>query len=270
MTIKPGAYPWQNHANAWRPAHVHFSLFGPAFATRLVTQMYFPGDPLLELDPIFRAVPERARERLVAAFDLAETRARLGARLPLRRGAARARRHAAGRAVTSRVTPAQTIGPFFHGALCRAGDERLVDPASAGALELAGRVSDGAGAPVTDALVELWATRREDERASAARRPTPPASSASRCGSPRAIPGPGESVQAPHLVRVALRARAAAPAGDAHLLPGRDRGERARPAARLDPEPARRALLVARAAGPRALRFEIACRARPRRPFLDV
>ena len=74
VTIKPGAYPWQNHANAWRPAHVHFSLFGPAFATRLVTQMYFPGDPLLPLDPIFGAVPERARERLVAAFDLAETR----------------------------------------------------------------------------------------------------------------------------------------------------------------------------------------------------
>jgi protocatechuate 3,4-dioxygenase, beta subunit len=75
VTIKPGAYPWANHANAWRPAHMHFSLFGPAFATRLVTQMYFPGDPLLELDPIFRAVPERARDRLVAAFDLAETRA---------------------------------------------------------------------------------------------------------------------------------------------------------------------------------------------------
>ena len=75
VTIKPGAYPWQNHANAWRPAHLHFSVFGPAFATRLVTQMYFPGDPLLELDPIFRSVPERARERLIAAFDLAETQA---------------------------------------------------------------------------------------------------------------------------------------------------------------------------------------------------
>jgi protocatechuate 3,4-dioxygenase beta subunit len=75
VTIRPGAYPWQNHANAWRPAHLHFSVFGPAFATRLITQMYFPGDPLLELDPIFRAVPERARERLIAAFDLAETRA---------------------------------------------------------------------------------------------------------------------------------------------------------------------------------------------------
>jgi protocatechuate 3,4-dioxygenase, beta subunit len=75
VTIKPGAYPWQNHANAWRPAHIHFSVFGPAFATRLVTQMYFPGDPLLELDPIYNAVPEHARERLIARFDLAETRA---------------------------------------------------------------------------------------------------------------------------------------------------------------------------------------------------
>ncbi|MGH2607623.1 MAG: protocatechuate 3,4-dioxygenase subunit beta, partial [Tepidiformaceae bacterium] len=71
VTIQPGAYPWQNHPNAWRPAHVHFSLFGPAFATRLITQMYFPGDPLLAYDPIFQSIPDvAARERLVAAFDL--------------------------------------------------------------------------------------------------------------------------------------------------------------------------------------------------------
>jgi protocatechuate 3,4-dioxygenase, beta subunit len=69
-TIKPGAYPWGNHHNAWRPAHIHFSLFGPAFATRLVTQMYFPGDPLLAFDPIFQSTAdERARNRLVSAFD---------------------------------------------------------------------------------------------------------------------------------------------------------------------------------------------------------
>ena len=63
VTIKPGAYPWRNHPNAWRPAHIHFSLFGPAFVTRLVTQMYFPGDPLIPLDPIFnaRARPDGAR-----------------------------------------------------------------------------------------------------------------------------------------------------------------------------------------------------------------
>ena len=71
VTIRPGAYPWANHHNAWRPAHIHFSLFGPAWATRLVTQMYFPGDPLLELDPVFRSVPgESARARLVAGFAL--------------------------------------------------------------------------------------------------------------------------------------------------------------------------------------------------------
>jgi protocatechuate 3,4-dioxygenase, beta subunit len=73
-TIKPGAYPWGNHDNAWRPAHIHFSLFGPAFVTRLVTQMYFPGDPLLALDPIFNATADAAaRDRLVAKFSLPTT-----------------------------------------------------------------------------------------------------------------------------------------------------------------------------------------------------
>jgi protocatechuate 3,4-dioxygenase, beta subunit len=74
MTVKPGAYPWRNHPNAWRPAHIHYSLFGPGFATRLITQMFFPGDPLLALDPIFNAVPVGARERLVSAFDIETTR----------------------------------------------------------------------------------------------------------------------------------------------------------------------------------------------------
>ncbi len=74
LTIRPGAYPWKNHPNAWRPAHVHFSLFGPAFATRLVTQMYFPGDPLLPFDPIYNSTAdERARSRLVSAFDWEHT-----------------------------------------------------------------------------------------------------------------------------------------------------------------------------------------------------
>jgi protocatechuate 3,4-dioxygenase, beta subunit len=73
VTIKPGAYPWRNHHNAWRPAHIHFSVFGTAFTQRLVTQMYFPGDPLFAHDPIFQSVPEFARERLIAAFDLDTT-----------------------------------------------------------------------------------------------------------------------------------------------------------------------------------------------------
>jgi protocatechuate 3,4-dioxygenase beta subunit len=69
-TVKPGAYPWQNHPNAWRPAHIHFSIFGRAFTDRLVTQMYFPGDPLFAADPIFQSVRDpRARERLIAALD---------------------------------------------------------------------------------------------------------------------------------------------------------------------------------------------------------
>ncbi len=74
VTIKPGAYPWRNHPNAWRPAHIHFSVFGTAFIHRLVTQMYFPGDPLLRHDPILQSIPDPAgRDRLVAAFDLAVT-----------------------------------------------------------------------------------------------------------------------------------------------------------------------------------------------------
>src|SRR6201996_6092139 len=71
VTVKPGAYPWGNHGNAWRPAHIHFSLFGTSFLSRLVTQMYFPGDPLFEFDPIYHSVAdEKARNRMVAAFDL--------------------------------------------------------------------------------------------------------------------------------------------------------------------------------------------------------
>ena len=70
VTVRPGAYPWKNHHNAWRPAHIHFSLFGRAFATRLVTQMYFPGDPLLPVDPIFNCTAdEAARNRLISLFD---------------------------------------------------------------------------------------------------------------------------------------------------------------------------------------------------------
>ncbi len=70
VTIKPGAYPWQNHPNAWRPAHIHFSVFGRAFTERLVTQMYFPGDPLFADDPILQSVRDpAARERLISSFD---------------------------------------------------------------------------------------------------------------------------------------------------------------------------------------------------------
>ena len=73
-TIKPGPYPWRNHDKAWRPAHIHFSLFGTAFVSRLITQMYFPGDPLLPYDPVMQSVTdERARRRMIASFDLDAT-----------------------------------------------------------------------------------------------------------------------------------------------------------------------------------------------------
>jgi protocatechuate 3,4-dioxygenase, beta subunit len=70
VTVRPGAYPWKNHDNAWRPAHIHFSVFGRAFTQRLITQMYFPGDPLFAFDPILGSVPEAARERLVSRLDM--------------------------------------------------------------------------------------------------------------------------------------------------------------------------------------------------------
>src|SRR5882762_10405037 len=74
VTIRPGAYPWRNHPNAWRPAHIHFSLFGPSFLTRLVTQMYFPGDPLIPLDPVYNGIPDKkAAARMVSRFDLEAT-----------------------------------------------------------------------------------------------------------------------------------------------------------------------------------------------------
>jgi protocatechuate 3,4-dioxygenase beta subunit len=74
ITIKPGAYPWGNHENAWRPAHIHFSVFGRAFTQRLVTQMYFPGDPLFAFDPIFHSVRDpKSRELMISSFDLENT-----------------------------------------------------------------------------------------------------------------------------------------------------------------------------------------------------
>ena len=86
LTIKPGAYPWLNHANAWRPAHIHLSLFGPSFVTRLVTQFFFPGDPLIPLDPILNSVPTKSgRERLMSSYahDVSEPEYALGYRFDI-------------------------------------------------------------------------------------------------------------------------------------------------------------------------------------------
>ena len=74
ITIKPGSYPWGNHPNAWRPAHIHFSVFGRAFTERLITQMYFPGDPVFPYDPIFNSIRDpKSRDLLISEFDLEST-----------------------------------------------------------------------------------------------------------------------------------------------------------------------------------------------------
>ncbi len=74
LSIKPGAYPWKNHHNAWRPAHIHFSIFGDGLLSRLVTQMYFPGDPLLPFDPIYNCIAdEQSKQRLISTFDWEHT-----------------------------------------------------------------------------------------------------------------------------------------------------------------------------------------------------
>ena len=97
VTIKPGAYPWRNHYNAWRPAHIHFSLFGPAFATRLVTQMYFPGDPLLDDDPMYTSIADEKRAPPAdLGVRLGDDVPGAGARLPVRHRAARPRGDADG------------------------------------------------------------------------------------------------------------------------------------------------------------------------------
>ena len=128
-SVKPGAYPWKNHPNAWRPAHIHFSIFGRAFTDRLVTQMYFPGDPLFADDPIFQSVRDpQARERLVARPRLGHDHSGVGAGLPLRHRARRQRRDTRGGVMASGATPSQTVGPFFSFGLCVSEQNRLVDP----------------------------------------------------------------------------------------------------------------------------------------------
>ena len=164
LTIKPGPYPWRNHLNAWRPAHIHFSLFGTDFTQRLVTQMYFPGDPLFEFDPIFQAVlDEQAQRRLIATYDHELTRPEIhtGYRWDIvLTGTARTWTERGGRLVTGRrlraETPGQTVGPFFGYALPFPGGESLVPLGHPGAIRLTGLVLDGAGQPVPDALLEIW------------------------------------------------------------------------------------------------------------------
>jgi len=157
--VRPGAYPWANHRNAWRPAHIHFSLFGRAFVQRLVTQMYFPDDPLFGQDPIYGAVPEAARGRLASEPPLARGHGRgLGTDVPVRHRAARCGRHAvrAAAATQALLTPSQTAGPFLSLALRWPDGPDVLPAETPGSLWLRGRVLDAAGAVVPDALVETW------------------------------------------------------------------------------------------------------------------
>ena len=158
VTIRPGAYPWGNHENAWRPAHIHFSVFGPAFATRLVTQMYFPGDPLLASDPIFNCTAdEQARGRLVSLFDWQATVPgfALGYRFDIVLSGREATPLEAGAGLVA--TTSQTIGPFFSIGLAWLARHDLAPRGVAGdRVTVAGRVVDGDGRPVPDAFLELW------------------------------------------------------------------------------------------------------------------
>ena len=240
ITIKPGAYPWRNHDNAWRPAHIHLSVFGRAFTERLVTQMYFPGDPLFAYDPIYQSVRDpaaaRAHDQLVRP---GHDEARVGARLLLRRRARRQRRDTAGERVSLPRTPSQTVGPFFEfGLSSRPHSPSSSPPARPGAIRIEGRVLDGAGAPVPDGLVEIWqadADGRYDGGWGWGRCATDADGHfAFTTVKPGAVREPDGSTQAPHVTRALLRARPAEAGADAHLLPGRGRGQRRRPRAAGD------------------------------------
>ena len=141
ITIRPGAYPWRNHHNAWRPAHIHFSLFGQAFATRLVTQMYFPGDPLLPLDPIFNSVPdERARDRMVSP-SIFRSRRRNGRSAIGSTSSCAAATRRRWNADMAPLTPFQTVGPFLHIGLRAGLDTAACDEPGRRAIVIRGRLA---------------------------------------------------------------------------------------------------------------------------------
>ena len=148
VSIKPGAYPWRNHDNAWRPAHIHLSVFGRLLSERLVTQMYFPGDPLFDADPIFQSVRDpAARQRMISSFDWDQHVAGVGARLSLRHRARRPACDPGGPGLSAGPTPSQTVGPFFSLGLTQRVENDLAPDDAAGAVWIRGRVLDGAGRP---------------------------------------------------------------------------------------------------------------------------
>jgi protocatechuate 3,4-dioxygenase beta subunit len=157
VTIRPGSYPWRNHYNAWRPAHIHFSLFGPAFATRLVTQMYFPDDPLLPADPIFNCVPDEAsKRRLIANFDWKTTipETALGYRFDIVLRGREQTPFEEGKHTPA--TASQTVGPFFKIGFSPLYREDVAADLPGERIEVSGRVLDAKGAPVPDACLEIW------------------------------------------------------------------------------------------------------------------
>ena len=159
ISIKPGAYPWGNHHNAWRPAHIHFSIFGDGLLSRLVTQMYFPGDPLLPFDPIYNCIAdERAKQRLISTFDWENTTPGVCLGISIRYGVARKRRHADGKVEMSEVpTASQTVGPFFSIGLSHLyARESNAGQAGNQSVTVRGRVLDGDGVGVPDAVLEIW------------------------------------------------------------------------------------------------------------------
>jgi protocatechuate 3,4-dioxygenase beta subunit len=169
----PGEYPWRNHYNAWRPAHIHFSLFGPAIATRLVTQMYFPGDPLMDDDPMFNSVPdERAPQAADLALRLGDDDSRDGARVQVRHRAARARRDADGKLPSGRADHAhllladdRAVPAHRHDVDGRRDDGRCFGAGER--VTLGGRMIDADGLAVNDADArDLAGERARQVRAS--------------------------------------------------------------------------------------------------------
>jgi protocatechuate 3,4-dioxygenase, beta subunit len=221
VTVRPGAYPWTNHPNAWRPAHIHFSVFGPAFATRLVTQMYFPGDPLLPHDPIFNCTAdEGARQRLVSHFDWSATQP--GFALGYRFDIVLSGRDATPLSAESPpATTWQTVGPYFALGMDWMGHHELAAPGVSGErVTIGGRIIDGDGAGVPDGALEVWQANshgRYDHPEDGQDRPLDPdfrgygRIAADDHGSfrfstikPGSVPGPAGTAQAPHLVLTVL------------------------------------------------------------------
>lgn len=218
VTVKPGPYPWGDGGKHWRPAHVHFSLLGPSFARRLVTEMYFPGDPLLPFDPIFNSIPdEKARSRLVCAFDWEHT-------IPGRALGFRFDLVLRGRAATPWSddvqlipTPNQTVGPYFHLGLAGLFQSEIAPPGVAGErLIVMGRVIDGDNRPVPDAMIEVWQADASGRYAHPEDRRGRPVDARFRgfgrvpadpdgvfrfsTVKPGAVPGSEDQLQAPHLL----------------------------------------------------------------------